>query len=136
MQTNKELKIAIIVGAIMVTTCILAFMYFKSSNSSNNYNQVDIKVYKANDETQTYEPCQINTETLIQLNSELKRAYRLTDSNRVIGKTITGRYRVASGDDFIAFDEKSEENYIYRGDTKYLYEFDSDIYDLVVSACK
>ena len=134
MQTNKELKIAIIVGAIMITSCILAFMYFKSGDK--NLNQIDIKVYKANDETQTYEPCSINPNLLIQLNSEFNRAYRLSENSRVVGKTITGRYRVSSGTNFIAFDEKGEENYIYRGDTKYLYSFSSDIYELVATACQ
>ena len=51
MQTNKELKIAIIVGVIMVTICILAFLYIKSERTANNnnLNQIDIKVYKVNE---------------------------------------------------------------------------------------
>lgn len=138
MQTNKELKIAIIVGVIMVTICILAFLYIKSERNANNnnLNQIDIKVYKVNEEAKTYVPCHITTDTLIQINSEFNRAYRLTESSRVIGKSITGTYRVQSGDKFIAFDAtKDKEKYIYRGDTKYLYTFDSELYDIVMKAC-
>ena len=51
-------------------------------------------------------------------------------------KSITGTYRVQSGDKFIAFDAtKDKEKYIYRGDTKYLYTFDSGLYDIVIKAC-
>ncbi len=134
MQTNKEIKIAIIVGVIMITACILAFIYFKSGD--NNINQIDIKVYKVNEEEKVYEQCQISTDTLIQINNEYKRISRLTDSSRVKGQSITGTYKVVSGDNFIAFDLNEDKNYIYRGDTQYLYEFDSDLYNIVASACR
>lgn len=137
MQTNREIKIAIVVGAIMLTACLLVFIFIKSERTSNgNVNQVDIKVYKVNEEKKTYEPCHITTDTLIQINSEFKRASRLTDSKRVIGKSINGTYRIDSGDNFIAFDAKKDENYIYRNDTKYLYEFDTELYNIVVKACQ
>ena len=137
MQTNKELKIAIIVGIIMVTICILAFLYVKSERTSyaNKYNQIDIQVYKVNEEAKTYVPCHISTETLIQINSEFNRAYRLKDSSRVVGKSITGTYRVQAGNKWIAFDLNEESKYVYRGDTKYLYEFNSNLYEIVAKAC-
>lgn len=137
MQTNKELKIAIIVGIIMVTICILAFLYVKSERTSyaNKYNQIDIQVYKVNEEAKTYVPCHISTETLIQINSEFNRAYRLKDSSRVVGKSITGTYRVQAGNKWIAFDLNEEAKYVYRGDTKYLYEFNSNLYEIVAKAC-
>lgn len=137
MQTNKELKIAIIVGIIMVTICILAFLYVKSERNANTnkYNQIDIQVYKVNEEAKTYVQCHITTDTLIQINSEFNSAYRLKESSRVVGKSITGTYRVQSGDKWIAFDLNEEEKYVYRGDTKYLYEFNSNLYDIVAKAC-
>ena len=137
MQTNKELKIAIMVGVIMITICALAFIYVKSERTSNtnNLNQIDIQLYKVNEETKSYIQCHINTDTLIQVNSEFNKAYRLTESSRVVGKSITGTYRVQSGEKWVAFDLNKEEPYIYRGDTKYLYQFDSELYDIVAKAC-
>lgn len=137
MQTNKELKIAIIVGVIMVTICALAFIYVKSERkaNTNNLNQIDIQVYKVNEESKSYVPCHITTDTLIQINSEFNRAYRLKESSRVIGKSITGTYRVQSGNKWIAFDLNKEAQYVYRGDTKYLYNFDSELYDIIAKAC-
>lgn len=138
MENNKELKVAIIVGVIMITACLLAFIFVKSERkaSINNQNQIDIKVYKVNEEDKIYEQCPITTDTLIQINSEFKSAYRLSDSSRVIGKSITGKYKVISGNNYIAFDAKENENYIYRGDTKYLYEYDSNLYNIVEKACQ
>lgn len=138
MKENKELKIAIIVGVIMITVCLLALIFVKAERNSNNsnQNQIDIKVYKVNEEEKIYEPCHINTDMLIKINSEFKRAYRLTESSRVKGKTIKGEYKVMSGNEYVAFDVNEEEQYIYRGDTKYLYEFDSDLYNVVEKACQ
>jgi hypothetical protein len=137
MQTNKELKVAIIVGVIMVTICILAFIYVKSERTANtnNLNQIDIKVYKVNEEEKSYVPCHITTDNLIQINSEFNKAYRLKETSRVVGKSITGTYRVQSGEKWVAFDLNEKEQYIYRGDTKYLYEFKSELYDIVSKAC-
>ena len=69
MQTNKELKIAIIVGIIMVTKCTLVII-FHSSDKKNN--EIDIQVYKVNEEEKTYERCSVPTDFLIQINSEYK----------------------------------------------------------------
>lgn len=137
MQTNKELKIAITVGIIMITICLLAIIYVKSERNANinNLNHIDIKVYKANDEKKSYEQCHITTDMLIQINNEFNKAYRLTESDRVVGKNITGTYRVQSGDKWIAFDFNEKEQYVYRGDTKYLYQFESELYKTVSEAC-
>lgn len=133
MQTDKEIKIAIIVGAIMITACIVAYIFYKSET---NVNEIDLKVYKVNEKEKVYEECHITTDTQIQLNSEFKRATKLNESSRVIGKSITGTYKIVSNDNYIAFDNKENEYYIYRGDTKYLYEFNSTIYDLVETTCQ
>lgn len=132
MQTNKELKIAAIVGIIMITICIVTIIFYKADKTNN---EINIQVYKVNQEEKTYEQCNIPTDTIIQINSEYRRASKLTENQRVIGKQITGLYKVVSGENYIAFDGEKDKYYIYRGDTKYLYEFDSTLYDLVKKAC-
>ena len=132
MQTNKEIKIAAIVGIIMITICIVAIIFYKADKKQNI---IDIQVYKVNQEAKTYEPCSIPEDLKIQINSEYKTASKLSENNRVIGQQITGLYKVISGNNYIAFDGEKDKNYIYRGDTKYLYEFDSTLYDLVKKAC-
>lgn len=132
MQTNKELKIAAIVGIIMITICIVTIIFYKADKTNN---EINIQVYKVNQEEKTYEQCNIPTDTIIQINSEYRRASKLSENQRVIGKQITGLYKVVSGENYIAFDGEKDKYYIYRGDTKYLYEFDSTLYDLVKKAC-
>jgi len=132
MQTNKELKIAAIVGIIMITICIVTIIFYKADKTNN---EINIQVYKVNQEEKTYEQCNVPTDTIIQINSEYRRASRLSENQRVIGKQITGLYKVVSGENYIAFDGEKDKYYIYRGDTKYLYEFDSTLYDLVKKAC-
>ena len=131
MKTKNELKIAAVVGTLMLIICLVMVLLNTSSQET-----IDIKVYKVNEEDKIYEQCPITTDTLIQINSEFKSAYRLSDSSRVIGKSITGKYKVISGNNYIAFDAKENENYIYRGDTKYLYEYDSNLYNIVEKACQ
>ena len=132
MQTNKELKIAAIVGIIMITICVVAIIFYKSDKK---YNEINIQVYKVNQEEKIYEECNVSTDSIIQINSEYIRAIKLTENQRVIGKQITGLYKVVSGDNYIAFDGEKDKYYIFRGDTKYLYEFESTLYDLVIKAC-
>ena len=132
MQTNKELKIAAIVGIIMITICVVVIIFYKSDKK---YNEINIQVYKVNQEEKIYEECNVSTDSIIQINSEYLRASKLSENRRVIGKQITGLYKVVSGDNYIAFDGEKDKNYIFRGDTKYLYEFDSTLYDLVKKAC-
>lgn len=133
MQTNKELKIAIIVGIVMITICALVIIFYKADRKNN---EINIQVYKVNEQEKTYEKCSVPTELLVQINSEYRRASRLTENKRVIGEKITGLYKIVSEKDYIAFDGEKGKNYIYRGDTKYLYEFDSAMYNLVIEACK
>ena len=133
MQTNKELKIAIIVGIIMVTICILVIIFYNADKTNNDIN---VQVYKVNEESKTYEQCSVPTDLLIQINSEYRRATNLSDNYRVIGQRINGTYKILSGDNYIAFDGEKDKNYVYRGDTKHLYEFDSSVYSLVIEACK
>lgn len=133
MQTNKELKIALIVGIIMITICLLVFIFTKSSSDNN---EIDIQVYKVNEEAKTYELCNVPQDKLIQINGEYRTASRLSENSRVIGAKITGTYKVVSGDNYIAFDGEEDKNYVFRGDTKYLYEFNSELYEIVKEVCE
>ena len=110
--------------------------YGEKQRRTKKNNEIDIQVYKVNEKEKIYERCSVPTDFLIQINSEYKRAGRLPESKRVIGQKITGLYKIVSGNDYIAFDGEKDKNYIYRGDTKYLYEFDSTMYNLVIEACK
>ena len=136
MQTNRELKIAIIVGIIMITLCLVLFI---SNKSESNLETIDIHIYKANQAEQLYEECSgtITTDELIVINSAVKSAYRLTENNRLIGEKITGLYKVTAGDDYaIIFDGETDKNIIYREDTQYLYNFESSIYETVKKVCE
>jgi hypothetical protein len=136
MQTNRELKIAIIVGIIMITLCLVLFI---SNKSESNLETIDIHIYKANQAEQLYEECSgtITTDELIVINSAVKSAYRLTENDRLIGEKITGLYKVTAGDDYaIIFDGETDKNIIYREDTQYLYNFESSIYETVKKVCE
>lgn len=137
MENNKEIKIAIIVGLIMVTCCIIAFIFYKASTRVEN---IDVKVYKshvidATENKREYRECVITTDILLAINKEYKRAMRLNDDQRVIGKQINGTYKLISGDTYIAFDFDEDTPYVYRGDTKKMYYFKSDIYKQVAEVC-
>ena len=133
MQTNKELKIALIVGMIMITICAVVFIFYKSDSNSN---EIDIKVYKVNEEEKVYEPCVVPQEKAMQIFAEYKSATRLSENNRVVGKKITGKYKVMSGNDYIAFDGEKEKDYVFRGDTQYMYEYKTTLYDIVKEICE
>ena len=49
MEENKEVKIAIVVGALMLTICLIVFIVHSSNNRRDN--DIDIKIYKHYDTT-------------------------------------------------------------------------------------
>ena len=130
MQTNRELKIAIIVGIIMITLCLILFIFNKSDS---NLETIDIHIYKANQEEQVYEECTgtLSTDEIIVINSAVKSAHRLSESDRVIGGKITAGENYA-----IMFDGETDKNIIYREDTQYLYNFESSIFETVKKVCE
>lgn len=136
MQTNRELKIAIIVGIIMITLCLILFIFNKSDS---NLETIDIHIYKANQEEQVYEECTgtLSTDEIIVINSTVKSAHRLSESDRVIGGKITGLYKITAGENYaIMFDGETDKNIIYREDTQYLYNFESSIFETVKKVCE
>lgn len=140
MEENKEVKIAIIIGIIMITICIVMFITVKSKNKVNN---IDVKVYKlyenTNDEGKTeyqYRPCTINnTDTTIDIYRETAKALKLTEDSLIVGKQIKGEYKVEYNGKMIALDI-NDDQLVYLNDTQKLYKFNSDIYEKVKNVCQ
>lgn len=136
MEENKEVKIAIVVGALMLTICLIVFIVHSSNNRRNN--DIDIKIYKHYDTTGVnqgeYRECMISTEDALDIYTEFNKAKLLGDTDKITGQIITGTYKVVNGENnYIAFDANS--SFIYRSDTNALYSFNSTIYDKVTSLC-
>jgi hypothetical protein len=146
---NKELKIAIILGVILVTLCLLIVIV--SGNKKTQ--ELDIKVYKLERidgdttkkkdqeikaEDYQYVECKINTDEMIEVYRDLKKVYNLDESSAVANKKIVGYYKVASKSETYAFDiaEKGEEQTVYRGDTGLLYKYNSSTLQTIANICK
>ncbi len=135
MTNNKEIKIAIVVGAIMLTICFVIVVSNMSTKKSNQ-TATEIKVYKHYDdgETKEYRECTVTTDELVNINNEFNSIKLLDDEDKFPGTSINGTYRITKNDDFIAFD--GDNNLVYRGDTQALYLYKSDIYEYVANICK
>lgn len=139
MENNKEVKIAIIVGIIMITICLIAFITTKSQNKVNT---IDVKIFKLfesedeNGETKyQYRECDINnTDIQIDIYKETAKALKLSEDKIVVGKQIKGEYKVEYNGKMVAFDKDAKKT-IYLGETKKLYNFDSNLYETVVNVC-
>ena len=137
MEANKEVKIAIIVGILMITICLIIFIFYRAEA---NVETLNLKVYKLYDiegteDEHEYRECNTTADDIIMLSKEYKRSQNLTENKQVIGKQINGNYKVIYDDEYIAFDANGT-NYIYRSDTERLYNFNSKIYDYVTEICK
>lgn len=134
METNREIKIAIIVGAIMLTLCLVIFIFTKSDVEVEDMNLKVYKLYQKEDgEGNEYRQCKIPTDELMSIYKQYKRAVNLKEDKQITGQ-INGNYKLISGENYIAFDAE-QFDYIYRSDTGRLYTFSSTIYDLVKEAC-
>ena len=134
---NKEVKIALGVGAVMLIICIIIVLV---QNRELEDSSVEVNVYQLykptdNMDDYVYRPCRISTEDAIKINKEFKRALALNKNNTINGKQIEGTYKVVIDDDYIAFDNKTD-NIIYNGKVNNLYSFKSDMYDLIIKACE
>lgn len=137
MENNNEVKIAIIVGAIMLTICLVVFIFNKAEKQE--VTNLDIKVYKlyelnAEEEEYEYRECSVATDDLITINKEFKKIYNLSAEKKATGKTIKGNYKIISQNDFIAFDA-GEENLVYRSDLPAIFQYDTSLYELVKNIC-
>lgn len=134
METNREIKIAIIVGIIMLTVCLVVFIFSKSDVEVEDMNLQVYKLYEKEDGSgNEYRQCHIPTDELVSIYNQYKRAVNLKEDKQIKGQ-INGNYKLISGENFIAFDAE-QYDYVYRSDTQQLYSFNSTIYDLVKEAC-
>ena len=139
MKKNNEVKWAIGIGLIMVTICLVAIMISKSD--SNKAEDINIKVYKLNQtaekmEDYYYEECKIATDELVRINKEYKKTYKLEDKDKITGAKIVGEYKIMQGNNYIAFDKSDKKSYpLYKSDKSALYEFESNLNELVQKAC-
>jgi hypothetical protein len=138
METNREVKIAIIVGLIMITGCIVAFII--SRNNNNPEITLDLHIYKhlgdTDKNTGRYYECIIATDELPKINNDFKRIMNLKDGSKVqsFEANIDGDYKIVSGTNFIAFDANGSY-YVYRSDTTAVYNYPTGMYEDVASAC-
>lgn len=137
MKIKREVFIAIVVGCIMIITCVLVI-----AGQRNVSKPVSIKVYKlyetTNEQKETsyyYSECSLNTDDLLKIKKEFKRSLALNDSKIINGKTIKGSYKVMMDDQFVAFDNK-DDNLIYNGSKNKIYNFTSGMYEIVVNTCE
>ena len=132
MKSRLELKIAAVVGVIMLLICL--FVLTKQHAKKNEV--VDLKVYKhiENEQQRGYVECIITTEELSKINKEMKKVENLNDSTLLRG-TIEGNYKIVIGDNFYAFD-KVDDNFIFRSSDKELHAFEGETFEIVVNRCE
>lgn len=138
MAENKEIKIALVVGIIMITICILTFIIV--SSNKKEVGSLDVKVYRLYEKEGTenehvYRECSIATEDLLTINREFKKIQKLDANEKVMGKQITGNYKIIANGTFIAFDA-DENNYVYRSDISAIFDYKSSLYKEVKELCE
>lgn len=136
MENNKEIKIAIIVGIIMVTIGLLAIIIH---NSNTKIEEVSLKVYKnyTTEEGREYRECTLTTDELISIKREYNRATNINEDKKLTGQTITGTYMIKDGDEYIAFDaDDSNKVYVLANSKQAIYSLDSTMYETVKKACE
>ncbi len=146
---SKEVKIAIILGVILVTISLLIIIV----SGNKNTQEIDLKVYKLERidgdtskkavgeikaEDYQYVECKVNTDEMIEIYRDLKKVYSLDESKVVSNKKIVGYYKVVSKSRSYAFDiaEKNDDQIIFRGDTELLYKYDSPTLKTIENICK
>ncbi len=140
-DTNREVKIAIIVGLIMITLCAIAIIAKKINNQK--VEDLNIHVYRhviTNQATNSgvYYECNVPTDKKSLINLEFKKVMNLKDSDKRNSETnegIEGNYKITVDSNFIAFDD-SKGNVVYRNDTTSLYTYHSSLYGVVEEVCK
>ena len=141
MAAKREIKVAIVVGIIMLTICAVAFI-INYRNLHPKIKTFDLKVYKhimLNEQTKqgTYVECTIPTDELAKIDLDFRKIMNLDDKHKVeasIDNIITGNYKIVSGVNYIAFDVTNKK-LVYRNDTTALYKYNSDLYKNVEELC-
>lgn len=143
MTENKEVKIALIVGMIMATICLLTFIIYKSNQTKPLDTNVRIfKLYEKSDASENmsyqdrheFHECVVGTEDAIKISKEYQKISKISKSQQVVGVTIMGNYRVQLGDSYIAFDGE-DNNYIFKGDGEYIIDYKTDLFNYVKQVC-
>lgn len=140
MKKNNEIKWAVAIGAIMLTICLIAYMV--TNREQKTVENLDIKIYKLQKngddiKDYTYQECRMSTENLVTINREFNKIFKLEDEDKVTGSKILGEYKIVKDSLFIAFDVSEEaDKVVYRSDTTSLYDYNSNIYQLVSDLCK
>ena len=132
MKDNKEIKIAAVVAALMIIICLVIIIVNKTDNK-----EIDLQVYKnvEIDGQRGYIPCEVPDSILIEINDEFQKAKKLSTSKEAEIEQLTGTYKLVSGKSSLAFDA-NDKNQIYNVEKNKLYNFDSTIYNLVISVCE
>lgn len=136
MENNKEVKIAIIVGIIMITICLLAVII---SKSNNKLEEINLKVYKnyTTEKGREYRECTITTDELISIKREYNRATNISEEKQLAGQSITGIYMIKDGEEYIAFDaDDTKRVYVLANGRQAIYSLESSMYETVKKACE
>lgn len=133
---NKEVKIAIVVGVLMITICLMAIIISQNSIKAEDVNLVIYKLNKTGDSTAdyTYEKCSVSTEELLPVYKVYKKMLELSDDKKVTGEQIMGEYMLRDENNYVAFDD-DDTDYIYLSKTSSLYEYKTNIYQTIVELC-
>ena len=134
MKTNLELKIAAVVGFLMIMICLIVI----SIQNSKKDQVIDLTVYKhyINKDTNEgyYGECRITTEELTLISRELTKVDKLGEDVLIPGGRIEGNYKIVFNKKIYAFDD-GEAKRIFRDSDNTLHEFDSKIYEIVLDRC-
>ncbi len=138
MNDNKNL----ILGSIaIIVVVIVAVVLFLPKGDANNVKTsiVDVNIYIHHDKTEDtegyYSKCKVSTEDLVKIRNAYEERKNFTEDNRVTSMSINGDYKVIVGNNYMAFDKESN-NIVYDSEYNSLFEFKSNIYDLVIKACQ
>ncbi len=134
MDTKKQINIAICVFCIMVLICVIVYI---TQTREENVEDLNIVVYKYDEETETYYPCGLSTEDALTIKKEIQKAKLLTEKEQAEATQINGNYKIMYGEndnDFVAFDN-DEDNILYVGKQARLYSFSSKMYNIAINTC-
>lgn len=135
MKTNSELTVALLVTALMILICTIIVV---AGKKGSNTDPVDLKVYQLGSDQKTYYMCDISTEEMLEINSELTKTKKFTTDNQVSGGVINGNYeiiKIVDGEEQIYAFDNNESNQLFIGNQNRLYKFETTIYDIVINAC-
>ena len=136
---NKNLIMGSVAIIVVVLFSIILFMPKGKSAQAIKLDTSKVKIYRhieaTKDEKGYYTECKVDTETLVKINEQFNKAYKINSDNFLTEKAINGDYKVVVDTDYLAFD-KENNNMIYLGKYNKIYGFESTIYDLVINSCK